>query len=70
MIGQDKDSGILWHNRYKIMEYPVSEAGGNDGRRYSKHTTTTVRPEYEGVAIPVSAYLPRSVVKRARAASL
>ena len=52
------------------MEYPVSESGGNDGRRYRKRTTTTVRPEYEGVALPVPAYLPRSVVKRARAASL
>ncbi len=70
MIGQDKEYGIRLHNRYKIMEYPVSESGGNGGRRYGKHTTTTMRPEYEGVAIAVPAYLPRSVVKRARAASL
>ena len=70
MIDQDREYGIRWHNRYKIMEYPVSESGGNGGRRYRKHTTTTMPPGYEGVAIPVPAYLPRSVVKRARAASL
>ena len=48
----------------------MSESGGNGGRRYRKHATTTVPPEYERVAIPVPAYLLRSVVKRARAASL
>jgi site-specific DNA recombinase len=66
-LDQDKEYGIRWHNRYKITEYPVSEPDGNGGRRYRKRTTTTVRPKEEWVALPVPAYLPRSLVERARA---
>ncbi len=67
-LDQDKEYGIRWHNRYKITEHTVSEPDSNGGRRYRKRTTTTLRPEDEWVALPVPAYLPRSVVEQARAA--
>src|SRR5215217_4875391 len=67
-LDQNKEYGIRWHNRYKVTEYTVSEPDSNGGRRYIKRTTRTVRPEGEWVALPVPAYLPRSVVERARAA--
>jgi hypothetical protein len=67
-LDQAKEYSIRWHNRYKITEYTVAEPDGNGGRRYRKRTTTTVRPEDEWVALPVPAYLPRSMVERARAA--
>jgi site-specific DNA recombinase len=67
-LDQNEEYGVRWHNRYKITEHTVSEADGNGGRRYRRRTTTALRPKDEWVALPVPAYLPRSVVEQARAA--
>lgn len=67
-LNPDKEYGIRWHNKYKITERTVSEPDGNGGKRYKKRTTTLVRPKEEWVAVPVPAYLPKSLVEQARVA--
>jgi len=67
-LDQDREYGIRWHNRYQITGHNVSEPDSNGGRRYRRRTTTVLRPRDEWVALPIPAYLPRSVVEQARAA--
>src|SRR5215204_6746626 len=66
-LDPNKEYGIRWHNKYKITGRTVSEPDGSGGRRYKKTTTTMLRPKDEWVAVPVPAYLPRSLVEQARA---
>ncbi len=66
-LDPNKEYGIRWHNKYKIAGRTVSEPDGSGGRRYRKRTTTVLRPKEEWVAVPVPAYLPRSLVEQARA---
>jgi hypothetical protein len=61
-----KEYGIRWWNRVSQEIRQVSESDGNGQRRYRRLTTTTRRDRKEWVAVPVPAYLPRSLVKRAR----
>jgi site-specific DNA recombinase len=44
----------------------VSEPDGNGGRRYRKRKTTRIRPKEEWIAVPVPAFLSRSLVDLAR----
>jgi len=66
-LDPNKQYGIRWHNKYKIAGRTISEPDGSGGRRYRKRTTTVLRPKEEWVAVPVPAYLPRSLVEQARA---
>ena len=61
-----KEYGIRWWNRSARKTYQVSESYGNE-RRYRKRTTESLRNREEWVAVPIPAYLPRSLVDRARA---
>jgi site-specific DNA recombinase len=58
--------GIRWWNRMSQKIRQVSESDGNGQRRYRRRTVTTRRDREEWVAVPVPAYLPRSLVERAR----
>jgi site-specific DNA recombinase len=62
----DKEYGIQWYNRQKVTERTVSEPDGNGGRRYRKVRKSVWRPKEEWIAIPVPAYLPRSLIDRAQ----
>ena len=68
-LDPNKEYGIRWHNKYKITGRTVSEPDDRGERRYKKRTTTVLRPKDEWVAVPVPAYLPRSLVEQARAAT-
>jgi flagellar motility protein MotE (MotC chaperone) len=47
--------------------HAVSEPDGNGGKRYAKREVRKPRPREEQIAVPVPAYLPRSLVEMARA---
>jgi hypothetical protein len=59
---------IQWLNRRKTSLSTLAEPAGNGGRRYRKRSTVSVRPQGEWIAVPVPAYLPRTLVDRARRA--
>jgi site-specific DNA recombinase len=61
-----KEYGIRWWNRMSQKISQVSESDGNGQRRYRRRTATTRRDREEWVAVPVPAYLPHLLVKRAR----
>jgi site-specific DNA recombinase len=65
-LDPNKEYGIRWWNRVSQKRRQVSEAGGNGQRRYRKRITTTKRNREEWIAVPVPAYLPRSLVDQAR----
>jgi site-specific DNA recombinase len=66
-LDPDKEYGLYVWNRKKTSTQTISEPDGNGGRRYRQQTTYTIRPEEEWVCIPVPTYLPRPLVKQARA---
>ena len=59
---------IQWLNRRKTGLSALAEPAGNGGRRYRKRSTVSVRPQGDWIAVPVPAYLPRTLVDRARRA--
>jgi hypothetical protein len=61
-----REYGIRWWNRISQKTRQVSESDGNGQRRYRRRTATTRREREEWVAVPVPAYLPRSLVEQAR----
>jgi site-specific DNA recombinase len=65
-LDPDKQYGICWFNRQKTSVRTVSEPDGNGGRRYRKRKTTRIRPKEEWIAVPVPAFLSRSLVDLAR----
>jgi len=65
-LNPNKEYGIRWWNRVSQKRRQVSEAGGNGQRRYRRRITTTKRDREEWIAVPVPAYLPRSLVEQAR----
>ena len=65
-LNPDKQYGICWFNRQKTSVRTVSEPDGNGGRRYRKRKTTRIRPKEEWIAVPVPAFLSRSLVDLAR----
>jgi site-specific DNA recombinase len=58
--------GVYWWGRQKVSVRTTSEPDGNGGRRYRKRKSTEWRPKEGWVAIPVPAYLPKTLVDRAR----
>jgi site-specific DNA recombinase len=66
-LDEGSEYGVWWFGRRSTTEHSVSEPDGNGGRRYRKATTTRIRPIEERTAVPVPAYLPRSLVDQARA---
>src|SRR5215207_2958883 len=67
-LDPDKEYGVQWYNRQKVVTETVSESDGEGGRRYKVRKTYAWRPKEEWIAIPVPAYLPRNLAERARAA--
>jgi site-specific DNA recombinase len=67
-LNPEEEYGIQWYNRQKVVIRTIAEPGGNGGRRYRKSRTFIWRPREEWVAIPVPAYLPRTLVDQAHAA--
>src|SRR5829696_127422 len=65
-LDPDKQYGICWFNRQKTSVRTVSEPDGNGGRRYRKRKATRIRPKEEWIAVPVPAFLLRSLVDLAR----
>jgi len=63
-----EEYGIQWYNRQKVVVRTIAEPDGNGGRRYRKSRTFIWRPREEWVAIPVPAYLPRTLVDKANVA--
>jgi site-specific DNA recombinase len=68
-VDRGKVYGINWYNRQKVTTHTISVSDGNGGRTYRKRRTRAPRPREEWIAIPVPAYLPRTLVDAARAAS-
>jgi site-specific DNA recombinase len=66
-LNPHEEYGIQWYNRQKVVVRTVSEPDGKGGRRYRKKRTFKWRPKEEWVAIPVPAYLPRTLVDRTHA---
>jgi recombinase-like zinc beta ribbon protein len=66
-LNPHEEYGIQWYNRQKVAVRTISEPDDNGGRRYRNSRTFTWRPKEEWVAIPVPAYLPRTLVDRAHA---
>jgi hypothetical protein len=64
-LAPNKKYGIRWNNKYEITGHTVTEPDGGGGRRYKKRTITMLRSKDEWVAVPVLAYLPRSLEKQA-----
>jgi hypothetical protein len=67
-LNPNEQYGIQWFNRRKTSLSTLAEPDGNGGRRYRKRTTVSLRPKGEWIAVPVPAYLPRTLVDRARRA--
>jgi len=65
-LNPDKQYGICWFNRQKTSVRTVSEPDGNGERRYKKRKKIQIRPREEWIAVPVPAFLPRSLVDLAR----
>jgi site-specific DNA recombinase len=61
-----QEYGVRWWNRLSRKTRQVSEPDRDGRRRYRKRTTVTPRGREEWVAVPVPAYLPRTLVERAR----
>ncbi len=61
-----EEYGVQWFNRQKVSRETVAEPDGQGGRRYKTRRTAVWRPRGEWIAVPVPAYLPASLVKRAR----
>jgi site-specific DNA recombinase len=66
-LDENGEFGIWWFGRKRVTGRPVSEPDGNGGRRYRRATTTRIRPKEERAAVPVPAFLKRSLVDQARA---
>jgi len=66
-LDPNKEYGVEWYNREKVVMRTTSEPDGNGGRRYRKRQIRKPRPKEEWVAIPVPAYLSRNLVEQARA---
>ena len=62
-----KDYGVQWYNRQRVNVETISVPDGNGGRRYKKRRKSVWRPREEWVAVPVPAFLDRTMVERARA---
>jgi site-specific DNA recombinase len=67
-LDPNKDYGVEWYNRQKVVTRTVSVGDGNGGRTYKKRQIRTLRPREEWVAIPVPTYLSCSLVEAARTA--
>ena len=62
-----REYGIRWWNCSARKTRQVSESDGNGGRRYRKQSSAIRRDSKEWIAVPIVAYLPRSLVEQARA---
>jgi hypothetical protein len=67
-LNPHEEYGIQWYNRQKVAVRTISEPDDNGGRRYRNSRTFAWRLKEEWVAIPVPAYLSRTLVDRAHAA--
>jgi site-specific DNA recombinase len=59
--------GIRWWNRFSRKSHQVSEPTQDGRRRYRRKVAYSPRGRDEWVGAPVSAFLPRELVERARA---
>ena len=67
-LDPDEHYGIQWFNRRRTSTSTFAEPDENGGRRYKKRSVVSLRPKEEWIAVPVSAFLPRALVDRARKA--
>ena len=64
---EDGEFGVWWFGRKRVTGRSISEPDGNGSRHYRRATITRIRPKEERTAVPVPAFLERSLIDQARA---